>query len=454
MKLLKFTVVLLGLGLFLAPQNSQAQEKPATDLTASPVAQAPAKHEFWKDRKVYLNEDGSNYLKFTMLSQVWVRNQEYNPGTTIFDTPKSSGTDIGIRRFRIQMYGQLTNEVFIYSQIGENNYNNISDRKQGFFIHDATGEYALDKEKLSLGAGLSGWTGLSRFSASGVGSLMGIDGPLFLETTNDVSDQFVRKLSVYAKGKLGKFDYRIAVAQPMAIQKSTATLAVGSNSSFSTRPPEAQYNGYFQYQFKDQESNLIPYSAGTYLGKKTVFNVGAGIIYQKDAMWHKNVANDTITSDMLHLAADVFYDAPIGTKGEAVSFYGNFTHYDFGHNYIRNTAPMNPANGNNDATVLNGGGNGYPAYGTGNVLYAQVGYKFKENLIGKTTLMPYAAIQHAHYERLNEDMNFYDVGVNWLLAGQTSKLTVSYQNRPIYNTAGDLTDHKGAIVAQYQVSFN
>ncbi len=445
MKSLKYTLAFLGLSTLFLSQKSEAQEQQAQP--------EKPKHEFWQDKKLYLNEDGSNYLKFSLLSQVWVRNMQYNPGTTIFDSPKSGGTDIGIRRFRIQMYGQVADRVFIYGQIGENNFNNISDRKQGFFIHDALGEYAIDKEKLSLGAGLSSWTGLSRFSASSVGSIMGIDVPLYLESTNDVTDQFVRKLSVYAKGKLGKFDYRLAFAQPMAIQKTSGYVAgISDKSSFSPKPPQIQYNGYFQYQFKDQESNQTPYATGSYLGKKNVLNVGAGIVYQQDAMWHKNVANDTIQSDMLHLAADVFYDAPIGSKGEAMSFYGNFTHYDFGTNYIRNTAPMNPANGNSDSTNLNGSGNGFPAYGTGNVMYAQLGYKLKDNLIGTTTLMPYAAIQHAHYERLNQDMNFYDVGVNWLLNGQTSKFTVSYQNRPIYNTAGDLTDHKGAVIAQYQVS--
>lgn len=443
MKLLKYTLAFIGLSSIALSQKMEAQEQAAPEKP---------KHEFWQDKKIYLNEDGSNYLKFSLLSQVWVRNQEYNPGTTIFDSPKSGGTDIGIRRFRITMYGQVADRVFIYGQIGENNFNNMSDRKQGFFIHDALGEYEVEKGRLSIGGGLSGWTGLSRFSSSAVGSLMGIDGPLFLESTNDVTDQFVRKLSIYAKGKLGKFDYRVALAQPMAVQKGSGSVAIGTNSSFSAKPPEVQYNGYFQYQFKDQESNQTPYATGSYLGKKNVLNIGAGIIYQKDAMWHKDAVNDTITSNMLHLSADVFYDAPVGSKGEAISFYGNFTHYDFGANYIRNLAPMNPANGTADTTILNGGGNGFPAYGTGNVLYGQIGYKFKENLIGKTTLMPYASIQHAHYGRLKEDMNFYDVGVNWLLNGQTSKFTLSYQNRPIYNVGGDLTDHKGAFLVQYQVS--
>lgn len=445
MKSLKYTLAFFGLSILFLSQKSEAQEQQTQP--------EKPKHEFWQDKKLYLNEDGSNYLKFSLLSQVWVRNMEYNPGTTIFDSRKSGGTDIGIRRFRIQMYGQVADRVFIYGQIGENNFNNISDRKQGFFIHDALGEYAIDKDKLSLGAGLSSWTGLSRLSASSVGSIMGIDVPLYLESTNDVTDQFVRKLSVYAKGKLGKFDYRVAFAQPMAIQKTSGYAAgISDKSSFSPKPPQIQYNGYFKYQFKDQESNQTPYATGSYLGKKNVLNVGAGIVYQQDAMWHKNVANDTIQTDMLHLAADVFYDAPVGSKGAAVSFYGNLTHYDFGTNYIRNAAPMNPANGNSDSTILNGSGNGFPAYGTGNIMYAQLGYKLKDNLIGTTTLMPYAAIQHAHYERLNQDMNFYDVGVNWLLNGQTSKFTISYQNRPIYNTSGNLTDHKGAVIAQYQVS--
>ena len=73
----------------------------------------------------------------------------------------------------------------------------------------------------------------------------------------------------------------------------------------------------------------------------------------------------------------------------------------------------------------------------------------KDDLIGKTTLMPYVSIQHANYDRLNDAMNFYDLGVNWLLAGHTSKLTLSYQNRPVYDTAGDLITHKDVIVAQY-----
>lgn len=175
------------------------------------------------------------------------------------------------------------------------NYNNISDRKAGFFVHDAYGEYAIDKTRFSMGMGLSGWSGLSRFASPAVGSQLGIDAPIYQQQTNDVTDQFLRKLSVFAKGKIGKLDYRVQMAQPMSVKKMAGyNPALSETSSFSALPAKMQYNGYFQYQFLDQESNQTPYLTGTYLGKKKVFNIGAGLIYQKDAMWHRNAANDTI----------------------------------------------------------------------------------------------------------------------------------------------------------------
>lgn len=411
--------------------------------------------DYYKNRKLYLNEDGSNYVKLTFLTQAWLRHAEYNPGTTINGVEKSNGTDIGIRRYRIQFYGQLTDRVFAYSQFGENNFNSVSNRKLGFFVHDAYGEYAIDKQMLSLGMGLSGWSGLARFASPSAGSILGVDAPLFQQSTNDVTDQFLRKLSVFVKGKLGRLDYRIAAAQPMDIQKSANyNPEIKETASFSSHPPEFQWNGYFQWQFKDVESNMTPYLAGSYLGTKEVFNIGAGFIYQKDAMWRLNTANDTIKSNLVHLAADVFYDAPLGANGQAVSLYGNITYFDFGKDYLRNSGPMNPANGNNNPNILNGAGNNFPMYGTGTVLYAQAGYKFKENLIGKTTLMPYASMQYADYERLNDPVAFFDAGINWLLAGNTSKFTVAYQNRPVFTAAGNKTESKGAVIAQYQVFFN
>ena len=420
-----------------------------------------ASAQTFKDGKLWLNEDGSNYFKATMIAQVWIRHTEMNPGTTLNGYPKSNYTDIGIRRARLQAYGQIADRVFIYSQIGMNNFNYTADRKAGFFIHDIVGEYELSRKKLSLGAGLSAWNGLTRFSAPSVGSILGIDAPLFEQTTNDVNDQFLRKLSVYGKGKLGKLDYRLVMSSPMAVQKSNGYSAtIGELSSFSPMPPKMQWQGYFQWQFLDQEANTTPYATGTYLGAKSVFNIGAGFQYQPDAMWHKENTSDTVTTAMRHFAVDVFYDAPLNKeKGTALSAYATYMNLDHGRGYLRNQATMNPANGSTMPAIINGSGNGYPSFGTGNLLYGQIGYKFKNNLVGNTTLMPYASLQHASYERLSGAMNFWDLGVNWLLKGHTSKLSFAYQNRPVYEvqTPGAdavLISHKGGFLLQYQVFLN
>ncbi|WP_326982193.1 hypothetical protein VUJ46_18600 [Chryseobacterium sp. MYb264] len=66
--------------------------------------------------------------------------------------------------------------------------------------------------------------------------------------------------------------------------------------------------------------------------------------------------------------------------------------------------------------------------------------------------MPYASLQHSDFERLNQSVNFWDMGVTWLLSGQTSKITASYQNHPVYNTSGDKITTKNAVLLQYQVS--
>jgi hypothetical protein len=414
-----------------------------------------------KDGKLWLNEDGSNYFKATLISQVWIRNTDMNPGTTISGYPKSNYTDIGIRRMRAQAFGQVADRVFLYTQIGMNNFNYTADRKAGFFVHDILGEYEVVRKKLSLGTGLTAWNGLTRFAAPAVGSILALDAPLFEQTTNDVNDQFLRKLSVYAKGKLGKLDYRVVMSSPMAVQKNPSYNAtITEISNFSAMPAKMQWQGYFQWQFLDQEANTTPYATGTYLGAKRVFNIGAGFQYQPDAMWHKGAAGDTVTTAMRHFAVDVFYDAPLNKdKGTALSAYVTYMNLEHGPGYLRNQATMNPANGTSMPTVINGSGNGYPSFGTGNLFYGQIGYKLKNNLIGTTTLMPYVSLQHASYERLAKDMNFWDLGVNWLLKGHTSKLTFAYQNRPVYEvqTPGAdaaLTGHKGSFLLQYQVYLN
>lgn len=417
------------------------------------LAQSPV-----KDLRFFLNKDSTQYVKFTFANQAWVRYAENNPGSTVNGTDESETFDIGLRRTRMQLFGKISDRTFFYLQMGMNNFNYLSARKTGFFIHDALGEIAVDKH-LSLGAGLTAWTGFSRFSSPSVAGIMGLDAPLFLQATNDANDQFLRKLSVYAKGKLGKLDYRLIVSKPFMFTTSSAynaPTAISSNAQLSPLPPNIQTSGYVNYQFKDQESNDTPYMLGTYLGKKSVLNVGAGFQYQQDAMWYQQ-GIDTIQHDMMLAAVDVFYDAPINKeKGNALSIYAVATYFDFGKNYARNMGPMNTTDGvkPNEAT-FNGTGVAFPMVGTGNSVYAQVGY-----LTGKLSetkslgrLMPYISAQYSMYERLRDDMLFVDGGCSWYLDGSKSKLTLGVQNRPVFDlVTREQTTRLNSFILQYQVS--
>lgn len=115
---------------------------------------------------------------------------------------------------------------------------------------------------------------------------------------------------------------------------------------------------------------------------------------------------------------------------------------------------MNPANGS-DGSTFNGPGNAYPMFGTGNVVYAQGGIKLKDELLGKHgTLMPYITMQSANYQRLADPVLVYDIGLNWLISGYNSKLSIDYQSRPVFEPGSSdnmILTRRSSIILQYQV---
>ncbi|MES2629328.1 MAG: hypothetical protein V4616_10220 [Bacteroidota bacterium] len=423
---------------------AKAQEKPGVDRN---------------QLRFNLDSSGNRFIKATLINQVWVRFNQNNPGSQQFgyDLPANS-FDVGIRRLRFQLFGQLTDRVFFYSQFGMNNFSVSSPRFSGAFFHDAALEYKVKERYLSIGAGLSSWGGYLRMSAPAVGGILGIDAPLYQQATNSTTDQFLRKLGVYAKGKIGKLDYRVMLASPMAPQNSPSPLSpIGPRSNFSLRPAHAQIQSYISYQFFDEESNLLAFNTGTYSGKKRVFNIGAGFVNQAHAMWHRNADGDTVTSTMTLFGADVFYDAPLNTeKGTAISVYAAVSGNEFGPGYLRNNNAMNIANSVNNPANLGGPGNAFPMLGTGSTAYLQAGYKFRNNLLPDGgTLTPYASVQHSRFKSLPEHMNVYELGLNWLIHGSNlNKITLGIQNRPVY-TAGALgaayeSGRRNQVVVQFQ----
>ena len=442
-------------------------------LTIPTIAQQTTSNEQKKieysEFKKKLNESGSHYIKATLVGQIWSRYTDFNPGSTLNGYTKQTPFDIGIRRARVNFLAQPTDRIFFYAQFGQNNFNLTSKLYTGAFIHDFVGEYKIHAKLLSIGTGLSGWSGLTRFSSPGAGSILGVDAPLYQQVTNGMIDQFLRKLSIYAKGKIGKLDYRLALTNPMTFQSSPSYDASKPASSYistkeakySLMPPHLQTQGYLNYQFFDQEDNTLAYTAGTYHGKKKILNIGAGWIHQKGALWHQDVTNGdtTVVSDnMTLLGADVFFEMPLSSKRNAITVYSAFTDYQMGKNYIRNLGVMNPSTGVSGTNSLAGGGNAVPLIGTGQTIFTQIAYKFRDNLLPEQgSIQIYASAQISKYQALKDNMMLYEGGVNWLINGDHhSKLTLTYQSRPIFykDSNGDnvTNSRRGMAVLQYQIS--
>ncbi|WP_234733023.1 hypothetical protein [Tellurirhabdus bombi] len=445
----------------LVPVAEQTQKKP--------IVPAGDKNEL----KYNLNESGTHFFKVTFLNQIWLRQNQSNPGTTVIGEPKDQTFDIGLRRTRIQMYGQINDRTMIYLQFGMNNFNYLSafpgyntagtpsNRKIQAFFHDAVGEYTVFKNKdyLKIGGGLTIVNGLSRFSAPSVSSIMTMDVPVFAQATVDQTDEFSRKLSLYARGQVGPIDYRVAISDPFPIATNGAVPpALSSNATFAQKGHTKQYQGLFLYQFFDKESHVTPgYMTGTYLGKKKVFNIEGGFITQKAAMWRQEGA-DTLYQNMNLWSLAAYLDMPLNAaKGSAISAYLGYFNTNYGSNYLRYNGSMNPGSGTTQPlTGLSGTqGNSFPMFGTGSVWYAQAGYLLPQNLLnGNGLLMPYVSAQIADYQRLTKSMGVYNVGVNWLIRGHNSKLTLDYQNRPIFGATGNALEQagrRGSLTLQYQV---
>ncbi len=424
-----------------------------------------------RDLKFNLNKTGTKYFKFTITNQVWVRFNESNPGTIVNSLPKPQTFDVGLRRLRFQIIGQIHDKFFIYVQFGINNFTPLSARKFGDFFHDAIVEYTpvkimskkegkenLTMFSLSLGTGLAAWTGHSRFSSPGVASFLGIDAPLYQQSTNDATDQFFRKFAVYIKGKVWKFDYRFILADPFTITSSNLfDPFISQYANFTPIGRSIQPSGYVSLQFFDQESNQTPYNNGTYHGTKRILNIGSGFQYQKDAMWYTRTGTDTTFSDMFLVGADVFYDTHLGkNKDWAFSLYAAYNYYNFGPGYLRQVGVMNPGQSVAAGTAtINGTGNAFPMIGTGHVGYLQTGLMLPKKWFGKGTftIMPYFSSQVAMWERLNDPMVTFDTGLNFLFDSHRYKMTINYQNRPVFDNTNFLqVQRKSMVTFQFQIA--
>ncbi len=446
---LKKCLTLLSLGLFFS-LSSLGQ---GNDLYSTGI-------------KLKINEDGSKYIRFITWHQIWGRYVQNNPGTLVNGLPESETFDVGIRRSRFLWYTQISSRFMVLMHIGINNQTFVNGgvpggsagagangpgKKPQVFIHDAWTEYMITKDKLYLGAGLHYWSGISRISSASTLNFMALDAPILNWPTIEFQDQFVREFGYYAKGKLGKLDYRVSINKPFATPVANrATFHTVGNGPTGVNTLNAAQNfnnnswntkGYFSYEFLDKESNVLPFFVGTYLGAKRVFNIGAGWHHHPDAL----ATRDTISGsglkrhDMALFGIDAFLDMPLNKEtGTALTVYSVLYNYNFGPNYLRTIGLMNV--GTNAAPLDNAGvalrqgaGNNQWHIGTGNIWYSEVGYLLPRSTVKSAgQLQPFVSGIYKNFEALADPSFQYGVGANLYMEGHHSKITLKYQRRPLY----------------------
>ena len=413
----------------------------------------------------------SNF-KVSALNQTWFRFSQNNIGSQLMSETSPSSFDIGLRRTRFYLAGNITPKVFVYFQFGQNNFNsrfnsNYGNRKLSAFIHDAWSEYQVfEDRKLVIGGGLTIANGLSRFSQPSIGSIATLDVPIFAQTTVDQIDQFSRKLSVYARGQISKLDYRLILSDPFPPSSSGGPVTgINETSQFSPVGHHLQKQMLLSWNFFEMENHQTPYMTGSYLGKRKVFNLSIGAIFQPKAMYRMDRSKDpafydTVFEDLRLWNVESFFELPFKNKS-MLHAYAGFFKTDYGKNYLRINGIMNTCNGTSikGLSTISGAqyGNAVPMFGTGTQFYTEwaylLPYKGEE-----PHWMPYLSYQYSKLQALNRiQLNEFHLGLNYYIKGNFAKLTLDYGNRPSilqYND-GTLSDlqRKNSVNIQYQISF-
>ena len=428
--------------------------------------------------KFNLNEDGSKFMRVIAWNQIWFRSAEMNPGTMIGGEPASTATDIGNRRLRFLAYAQVSKRYMILTHFGINNQTFINGgaagtsgtggygagKKPGLFFHDAWNEYAVvlpEKDKkfsFTLGAGLHYYMGLSRLTMASTLNFLTIDAPIFNWPLIENSDQFARQVGLFAKGKYGKLEYRMSYNKPYATNLVPTNVTVADNAVAVDNSGNTKWSkaGYFEYQFLEQEANVLPFKVGSYLGTKKVFNIGAGFYTAPDAT--KTSVNSTINKhDIKLFSADVFLDMPIGKKENkmAVTAYSVLYDYDFGPNYLRNVGIMNIGSVDPNFTgsrAIAGAGNAQPTMGSGNIWYTQAGVLLPcKDAKPKIRIQPFGAVTYKKFDALEQSSTQFDVGSNFFLDGHHAKITAQYSTRPVYTSLTNRSGSLGDFIVQLQI---
>lgn len=378
--------------------------------------------EYTGGYKVKFNEDGTKYLRIIAWGQFWA---QYNDNIS----DEQSNLDFSVRRARVLTYTQLNDKFLILTHFGLNSLNadNISPVGKGdssqLFFHDFWGEWKLTNNH-SAGFGLHYWNGISRANNQSTLNMLTLDNNRQSWSTIGLSDQFARHIGVYLKGKLGKLQYRLAVNEANSSTLDNrnpideGVTVYGGRRILGSADAGKVYQGYFDYNFLDQESNFLPYKVGTYLGSKSVLNIGAGFFLHPDGVVEANGNG----ADVSIFSIDAFYDAPLGGHNNAITAYVQYQTNDYGENYTLGTT-----------------------YTTGDMIYGHVGYLLPGDET-KTRFQPYLSYNNRNIDAIDDYASRIGVGGNIFLTGHHSKISIEYSNEKIGNA-----DASGLLTIQAMI---
>lgn len=403
---------------------------------------------------VYLDDDGSRFIKLGMWSQLWARHTDLNPGSLLSEDGQvqSSVTDFSVRRFRGTLDAQFTERAMVFVIVGLNNVNYLSERGVSLDLFDVWAGYTVSKA-FAFGGGKSMWNGFSRYASPAAHRSLTLDiAPGFLPT-NNLTDDGLRKLGVWAKGQASGLDYRATVFKPSSVLTPRTPKENEAALSDEGLANSLGVAAYAKWQFFQKEKNRAPAMPGTYLGKLKVLNLGAGFEFQNERM--ESLENgESVFHDLIMYSVDLFTEIPLGeAKQTAVTAYAAVLVYEFGPNAFRNVGVNNPACCVDPAeSSFNGPGNAYTVLGTGQTFYIQGGYLFPP-MGSQGQLQAFFDYQSSEIDRLADRMNAWSLGMHWLIDGLKSRLSLGYQSRPIFFNNGGRVEQdgrKGMLVLQYQ----
>ena len=146
----------------------------------------------------------------------------------------------------------------------------------------------------------------------------------------------------------------------------------------------------------------MPYKVGSYVGTKKVFNIGAGFFLHPSGAVVADATGNLSGEDVSIFAVDAFYDAPIGSKGGALTAYALYQNADYGKDFRLGTT-----------------------YETGSLVHGHLGYVLP--IQTKAKIQPYLSYDSRKIDAIDDNASQLGIGTNFYLSGHNSKLTLEYQ---------------------------